>query len=328
MCESRRAERPQAVQFALLLAALLVGCASGDSPKPASSASSTVMATPGLDSATPTAAVSALSIASASAASVASSKSAPTAWSTTPERSPRPSVAEWSTAEVLADAQGCRISRLREWLQVRCSENTGIVQFHDSGKPAVDYFEGAVRQSVELRPTPGGLMTGATYPGGVHFWVGWPKRGAAPMFAIDPPGRGAPATLAPRPLPVIVLQDQPRPAELDWLLATPVNTLSAEAGKHCSLEVLDQWARFTCQTRDLGLPSWRELDSFGFKGQDYDVRLKGIADATELVFRVHRSVSGFGLLSFSGTSFHVIVKYEWPDQAPQPTVLGFQEIEQ
>jgi hypothetical protein len=128
-------------------------------------------------------------------------------------------------------------------------------------------------------------------------------------------------------VPDVPVQDADRAAEADWVHAVPVNTSAhaARTGK-CSLRLLGQWARLSCELPSPAFTSWEKFEGFGGKDVDHFVTVLGNAKTFQLDFRMRPGGRAEGLLALDqGMKGRVAVVFAWPKDAARPTVLSVEE---
>lgn len=264
----------------------------------------------------------------ASSAAAPPPASAPTSAPAPVERRGRPSAKEWSTAPEVARATGCVVRALGDWVRLERSD-VFWERGGDWGAAGTDNFEDF--KNVEIRLRPGRYAAAWHTRSRLQALFVWPTRAVRPTITLAERSAGAEPIPPPRPLPTVPAVDEPPPSEADWFVATPVNTASPTLSRQCRLAAYGQWARMECRATDPargGLwPRWNGIETFGEKNRDVTyAQINVLSDVIRLEFRMRRGARSQASIPFGTDSDGLVeVRYEWPANAPQPTVLSIVE---
>lgn len=251
--------------------------------------------------------------------------------------SPQPSAEEWASAPQAANAteerfcpKDCKVTLVREWVNVQCGAKYFEANWQGpQARRGEDYFTTANAQGAGIifRSKRGEIERVSMTQLGVESYlrVVWPTGALAATIYFEQNPTGVTELFArrdPQPIPDVPTRPAPREADADWLVASEVNTTSAErAFKGCSLRMIDDWVKLFCVPgQDPKYPPMIEsLVGFGTAKTDF-FWLSWSLKASWIEFRVQRGKTQDALLRVSSGmgALHV----EWPESSPKPTVIS------
>ena len=249
--------------------------------------------------------------------------------------SPQPSLEEWASAPLAANAaeerfhpKDCALKQVREWVSVQCGARYYEANWQGpQARRGEDYFTTANPQGAGIifRSRRGNIERILMTKPGVEdaLQVAWPTSAPAATAYFEENPNGFTDLLLPRepqPIPDVPPKSSSRPAEADWLAAPEVNTAPrGRTPKGCTVRMLRDWVKLHCIKGQNPKHPPDILSPQGFGTPNVDFFWVSWSPASSwLEFRLRKGTTQHAQLDLDVGSFHV----EWPESSPKPTIIS------